>query len=811
MRRFRWIFALLIVVLVVVLAAGVFLRGQMRRGWPKVDGKTRLPGLLAPVEVLRDKMGVPHIYAENSHDLFFGQGYVHAQDRFWQMEFWRRIGAGRLSEILGESAVGNDRFIRTVGWRRAAEDDLAHLDEETSAALEAYAEGVNAYLEERDGRLGLEFTVLALNGVRYEPDPWTPVDTLTWAKVMAWDLGGNMDSELRRARLVSLLGVDKAADYDPLYPDDRPVIVPTEVSWRPDDADWLAELAQMAGQSGALGEGPWLGSNNWVVSGDRSDTGMPILVNDPHLGIQMPSIWYEVGLHCEGRCPYDVVGFSFAGMPGVVVGHNARIAWGVTNVGPDVQDLYVEKINPNNPDQYQYRTNWLDMEVRYETIQVAGRDEPLVIKVRSTQHGPIVNDVLNGPDDDWAYGWQPVALRWTALELSTLANAVLAIDRAQDWGEFRTALQMWDVPSQNFVFADVDGNIGYQMPGRIPIRAQGDGTVPVPGWTGQYEWEGTIPFDELPFLFNPPQGWIVTANHAVVDSAYPYFISRDWAPGYRAQRIIDLLLAQESLSLEEMGEIQMDSYNYSASEVLPYLLALEPGDPEVQEALRQLANWDLQMVRDSNPAVIYAAFWAHLMENLFADELGARPGGGGWEMLTVRNLLQEPDNLWWDDVSTPDKKEARDVILQRSLADGVVWLQDTLGGKMADWQYGQIHTATFSNQSLGQSGIGLIESLFNRGPVPADGGSSIVNATSWSAQEPAVIRSVPSLRQIIDLSDLQNSLAVHTTGQSGHPYHPHYEDMIPMWQDGLFHTMHWERSAVEADAEGTLRLEPKDK
>jgi penicillin amidase len=722
------------------------------------------------------------------------------------MEFWRRIGSGRLSEILGESALEDDRFIRTLGWRRVAEAEVALLDGSSRAGLEAYAQGVNAYLAERKRRLGLEFTVLRLNGVSYNPEPWTPVDTLTWGKVMAWDLGGNMDSELDRLKLQALVGDEMLADYWPEYPEDRPLIVPSAAGLDTTGVEWLAQLQEKVTRGLALGSGPDLGSNNWVVSGERTVTGMPILANDPHLGIQMPSIWYEVGLHCE-RCPYEVVGFSFAGMPGVIIGHNARIAWGVTNVGPDVQDLYIEKVDPDDPDRYQYKGQWLDMEVRYETIRVAGRDEPVVIKVRSTRHGPIINDIVGGPGRSWSYGWQPLALRWTALEPGTLARSVFGINQARNWQEFRIALESWSVPSQNFVYADVDGNIGYQCPGQIPIRAKGDGNLPVPGWTGEYEWIGTIPFEELPTQFNPAEGYIVTANNAVVGPEYPYHISSDWDPGYRAQRITDMLGSAGLLSVEEMGRIQMDGVSGSAVEVLPYLLALQPEDDDAKEALAALAGWDGTMRADSQPAAIYAAFWVALMDNLFADELGQQPAGN-WEQIVVRYLLDDPQNPWWDNQSTPGEIEMRDRVLEQALTDGVDWLKDELGGRMRNWRFGQFHTATFENQSLGQSGIAIIERIFNRGPVEPGGSSSTVNNTGWHTREPAVVHIVPSMRQVIDLSNWDQSVAVHTTGQSGHPYHTHYDDMIPMWRDGLFHPMHWTRAQVEADAEGTLRLVP---
>lgn len=806
MRRYRWLIISLAVVLVLAALGFLLVRGTIRAGWPKIDGEVKVEGLTAPVEVVRDKMGVPHIYAENSHDLFFAQGYVHAQDRFWQMEFWRRIGSGRLAEILGESALPTDQFIRTLGWRRVAEAEAAMLDGDTRLALESYAEGVNAYVASHKRRLGLEFTILGLNGVKVEPEPWTPADTLTWSKVMAWDLGGNMSSELDRLRLQALVGTDMLADYWPEYPSNRPVIVPTDLM-DVGQIDAVIQLVNEAGKNLALGAGPGIGSNNWVVSGEKTETGMPILANDPHLGIQMPSIWYEIGLHCE-RCSIQVAGFSFAGMPGVIIGHNADIAWGVTNLGPDVQDLYVEKVNPNNPDQYEFKGKWMDMQVRYEKISVAGEDEPRVLQVRSTQHGPIINDVLQGAGEEWGYGWQPLALKWTALEPGTLAQAVIMLDKAQDYDQFRQALQLWDIAAQNFVYADIEGNIAYQSTGRIPIRAQGDGTVPVPGWKGDYEWKGEIPFEEMPFLLNPPDGFIVTANNAVVDWKYPYFISSEWAAGYRAQRITDLLSAQETLTLEDMGRIQMDSYNYSAGEVMPYLLALKPEDAELQQALEALSGWDLQMRQDSSPAAVYAAFWARLMDALFADELNEIPSGDGWSQLAVNHLLQDENNRWWDDRTTQEQVETRDLILEKALQEGVSWLKDEYGGKMQNWRYGDFHTATFENQSLGQSGIRFIESIFNRGPFPVDGGPAIVNATSWDADDPAVVTWAPSMRKVIDLNNFQNSLAVHTTGQSGHPYSVHYDDMIPLWQSGESRPMHWDRAALDADAEGTLKLLP---
>jgi penicillin amidase len=527
-----------------------------------------------------------------------------------------------------------------------------------------------------------------------------------------------------------------------------------------------------------------------------------------HLAIQMPSIWYEVGLHCQTKnetCPYNVTGFSFPGAPGVIVGHNDRVGWGVTNLGPDVQDLYVERVNPENPNQYEVNGAWVDFEIRREEIQVAGRGQPEVIEVRISRHGPVLDEVM---EDLPAGANEVLALKWTALEPSEIFKAVLLLDQAQNWDEFRQALTYWHAPAQNFVYADVEGNIGYQAPGRIPIRAGGDGQLPVPGWSDDYEWVGYIPFEELPSRFNPSEGFIVTANHAVVDASYPYLISLDWDRGYRAQRITEMIEAVEQLSAEHIKKIQGDNKSLSAGEIIPYLTALTPDDPQLRQALERLAAWDLQEHQDSAEAALYEMIWVHLVEAIW-DELppDLRFKGGSWPMALARDLLAQPENHWWDDVSTP-AIETRDDILLRALQEGHAWLEERYGGNMDRWTWGRLHRATFENQSLGRSGIGLIEGIFNRGPIAVSGGSAIVNATNWSIDEPAIVTAIPSERMILDLGDWQRSLTMHTTGQSGHPYHKHYGDMIKPWRDIQYHTMHWERSEIEADAEGVLRLEP---
>ena len=796
--------SVLLILLILIGVTGVVL---VRRPFPQTKGTLRLPGLHEQVEVFRDPYGVPHIYATNAHDLFMAQGFVHAQDRFWQMEFWRRSGSGTLSEILGPSALDRDRFIRTVGWHRTAAQELELYNEMELGVLDAYAEGVNAYIEQNSGRLGLEFTVLGLTGVRFDPEPWTPLNTLTYAKLLAWNLGGKRSAELTRALIATRVGTKALDELMPPYQDGYPTIVTNAIH----EAS-LAAIPEEAFDIQSLNFGEGIGSNNWVISGKLTESGKPILANDTHLPIQIPSIWYEIGLHCDPigpECPFNVVGFSFASIPGVVIGHNDHIAWGQTNLRPDVQDMFIEKINPEDPNQYEFKGRWEDMEIIREEITVAGQDDPEVVNVRITRHGPIINDVIGGVEEEWSYGWQPLAFSWTALQPGTVFRSLLMLNTASNWDEFRAALSYWDVPSQNFVYADVEGNIGYQAPGRIPIRAAGDGTMPVPGWTGAYDWVGYIPFDSLPRAFNPAEGYIATANNAVVGADYPYFISADWDPGYRARRIVEMIEADESITVQDIMAMQGDNVLVYAQDILPFLLQLPTTDPKQAQALDYLRDWNFNAERESVPAAIFESLCIHLIDLVFGDELGEQLLRRSRRDLAVALslMLPEAETHWFDDVTTPEV-ENRDEILLSALEDTIDELSETLGEDMSEWRWGDLHTATFRNQSLGSSGVGIIEAIFNRGPVAVDGTGGAVNATSYSMSDPYAVHAVPSQRQIVDLEYFERSLTMHTTGQSGHPFHRHYDDMIDPWRNIQYHPMLWTRGQVEAAAEAQLTLTP---
>jgi len=808
MRLLKRVLLIIVVVIVVlVIVGGVGGYWFITKSHPQIDGTLRVAGLKSKVEIVRDPMGIPHIYADNADDLFFAEGYVQAQDRLWQMEYNRRIGHGTLSDMFGAATIKTDRFLRTMGLGRAARADVAAMNDSDKRPLQAFANGVNAFIDTHGDNLPLEFTILG-----FKPARWEIVDTIVWGKVMAYTLSGNYDAELLRASIAEKLGAAKVKELMPLYPASGPFTIPPEAksysSLITNDQSPVAtisigtpnlqEIAAINASLGLRDEG--VGSNNWVIDGSKSATGKPILANDPHLGIQMPSIWYEVGLHCvlqTDACPYNVAGYTFPGVPGVIVGHNDRIAWGVTNVGPDVQDLFIEEINPQNPNQYKFNGKWEEMQVVEEPIKVKGVVSE-TLKIQVTRHGPIMTPVLGSGVT------KPLALQWTALrERSRLFESVMMIDRAKNWNDFRNALKLWDVPSQNFVYADVDGNIGYQMPGNVPIRAKGDGTVPVPG-TGEYEWTGYIPFDELPFVYNPPTHFVATANQAVVPPTYKYWITADWAAPYREQRIVDLLKAKDKLSIDDIKAVQGDVYSIPLAQLQKSVVALKPEGSLQQRAMDQVKAWDGKLTTESVGGTILEATYQRLFTNIFSTQmdtslLGDYRGVGDYHRRVVLALLEDPNNAWWG-------KEGRDAVLQKSFAEGMDWLKSQFGDTPTDWTWGRLHTATFAHP-LGS--VQPLNLLFNAGPVAAPGGVNTVFATSFKVVNNKYdVSSVSSMRMIVDLPNFANSLQTHTTGQSGQPLNKHYSDMVPLWRDVQYAPFYFDRAALDKVREGVLVLQP---
>ena len=846
--------AVLIVALLVGAIGGIW---TTRRSFPTTSGELQVVGLDSSVEVLRDRHGVPTIVASTTDDLFRAQGFVHAQDRFWEMDIRRHITAGRLSELFGADQVDTDRFVRTLGWRRVAEAEVEMLDERTLAMLEAYAEGVNAWMDgKRGSQLSLEHALLRVTGAGgYEPEPWTPADSVAWLKAMAWDLRANLEDELARARLHDVdLGEGRHwEDLYPTFPEDRhPVIlpdggtvdegrcVPGTGATDPDAADLRAAALDLhdpevtttlAAAYDALQTAPKLlgdgshdgiGSNSWVLSPERSTTGSAVLANDPHLGPSQPSLWYQVGLRCDPvgpDCPYEVAGFSFSGVPGVAIGHNARVSWGLTNLGADVTDLVIERIDG---DRYLTEDGWEPLEVHQETIRVAG-GEDVTIDVRRTRHGPLFSDVseaggeiATGPlgrdadDVDDADDEYAVALRWVALDPTTTMDAVPGFMLAEDWASFREAARLFEVPSQNLVYADVDGNIGYQAPGRIPVRTSGDGSLPQPGWTGEAGWERFLDFEELPWTINPDVGYLATANQPVLAPGSEPFLGVDSNRGHRGARIVELLEAQEQHSPADLLAMQMDNHNANAQTLVPALTAVDDrGDAGVAAVQAELAGWDLQDDADSSGSAAFNVTWRHLLALTFHDALPewAHPDGNNrwWEV--IRHLLDEPDSPWWDDLEAAGNRD-RDDVLHAAMSAAYDELLETFSDDPADWRWGELHTLTLTHGTFGASGIGPVERLFNRGPLETSGGSDVVNATGWLANHGYEVIWVPSMRMVVDMGNLDAGRWINLTGQSGRPFHRHYTDQAELWRDGDTIPITFTLQATRAVAVDELTLVP---
>lgn len=837
-RAFTVFLSITAVFVVVVLVGGGLGIWTVQRSFPQVSGTLTVQGLDGDVSVQRDDAGIPTIEAGNAHDLFLAQGFVHAQDRFWEMDFRRHVTSGRLSELFGESQVGTDTFVRTLGWRAVAEQEVKLLDAETLGWYQAYADGVNAYLSQRSGAdLSLEYAVLGLQNPGYEPEKWTPADSVAWLKAMAWDLRSNLEDEIDRALLAMELTPEQVAQIYPPYPyAANPTIVPSPsavpapasvgsaipmATTTDGTVDSLLELRGVLQKMPELlgRAGPDIGSNSWVVSGEHTASGKPLLANDPHLGPALPSVWYQMGLRCStvsAECPFAVTGFSFSGMPGIIIGHNDRIAWGFTNLGPDVADLYLEKVSGDTVELDGVAT---PLTVREETVKVAGGDD-VPIRIRSASHGPLVTGISGEFGDiaadypataELPEGRYELSLQWTALTPGRTPGAIFAVNRATDWESFRAGARLFDVPSQNLVYADIEGNIGYQAPGLIPIRQSGDGTLPQPGWFASTGWAGYVDFDSLPSLYNPPSGYIVTANNAVAPEGAAPLLTRDWDAGYRASRIVELI--EQSIAsggrftADDMSSIQADNANAIAERIAPFIADLAPsGNARLGKQL--LDGWDFHDDANSAQSAYFNIFWRNLLEGTFAPKLpdDIPPAGGSQWFQVVGALLDEPDSEWW--AGPEDSIVTRDDALTLALSKAWTEAVQLMGADQGDWTWGELHTLTIRNASFGESGIAPIEMLFNRGPYELAGGSSVVNAVGWYAPEGYVVDWVPSMRQVVDLADLDSSTWINLTGASGHAFHANYVDQTPLWQKQKTRPWPSTPDAVTGATRDTLTLEP---
>lgn len=777
-------------VLLLVAAGWAFLRASL----PTIDGEAPAPGLVSPVEILRDRDGVPHILAMNDQDGWYAMGYVHAQDRLWQMEFQRRVAEGRIAEILGEPAFDTDRLMRTLGLARLAERIAAKLDAPTRANLEAYSAGVNAYIDSA-AVLPVEFQVL-----RVKPERWKPEDTIGWLLVMSWDLSSNWRTELARLRFASALGRERAQELMPPYPGDPPYRLPDFKSLYAGDLAPSANamLAALPTHEEAVG------SNNWVVDGTLSATGKPLLANDPHLGLQAPSLWYLAHISTPNG---NVVGGTLPGVPFVVLGRNDDVAWAFTTTNSDTQDLFVEKVADGDPSSYVTPHGTAKFETREEVIRVKG--EKRLITVRSTRHGPVISDVVKGAADALPRG-RVLALAWAALtEDNTVARAGFALDAAKNGAGIVEAARGFTAPHQNVVYADREGHVGFVAPARVPVRRADNeimGRAPVPGWDEKYDWQGFIPFEELPQYVDPPTHRIVTANHKITPPGYSQFISFDWFPPYRADRIEELLAAQPKHTLESFERIQADVQSQLAKVMLPFARAAKPASGRGRDAQAMLTGWSGDMKRDSPAPLVFAAWYRELTRLVYADELGPL-FKTSWEQRLpfMRSVLKDENGMghWCDDVKTP-AVESCDMQTARAFDLAAQDLRRRFG-EPAAWRWGAAHRAAGDHRPFGF--VPGLARIFDVDPeTPGDSYSvDVGHYVIGDEARPFANRHAPSMRAIYDLADLDRSLFMQSTGQSGNVMSPWYANMAERWARVEYITIPARREAIAAEHRLVLR------
>jgi len=767
-----WLLALLV-------ATPLALYLHLRASLPQTSGTLRLDGLTAAVDIVRDRHGVPHIFAADESDAWFALGFVHAQDRLYQMEMTRRAGRGRLAEVAGPSMIDTDRYLRTLGLVQNAEASLAAMPQDLRRPLQAYAAGVNAFLAD-DPTLPPEFDL-----ARLEPEPWTPVDSLLWGQLMTQQLAGNWRNELALARAMAQ---QPPAQIEELWaaPGDGTATTLAAV-----DLDRLAPWLPVP-------FGPSTASNEWVLSGNHTVSQKPLLANDPHLGLGAPGVWYLARIVTP---TITLAGATAPGVPAVVLGHNGRIAWGFTTTNADQFDLFLERIDPSDPARYLTPDGSQPFVTRRETIKVRGEPD-VVVTVRATRHGPVLSDALRTVADAAPPGHALALSSPSVYRADRTGEALFRMNRARNWNEFRDALIGWHAPMQNIVYADVDGHIGFTAPALLPRRKSGDGRVVQSGWTGEFDWDGFAPFDAMPSAFDPPAGRLVNANNRIVNDDYPVFITRGWDVPYRAQRIEDMLVAVPRHDIHSTEAILADPVSLHARAVLSRLDRVSPADDRARQAIARLQGWNGSMMRERPEPLIFHAWLQELQSALFAewpaDQLGLR----GTERPEI--VLAALDGL---SAFCRDRPGGCEALVSRSLSAALARLSERYGNDMTAWRWSRAHRAPMRHLVFDR--VPMLRDLlvFN---VPTDGDNYTVNRGTWRsspASDPFAHVHGAGYRAVYDLADLAQSRFIVTPGQSGHPLSPHWGDMVEPWANGRHITMAGDRAALQARGR-TLRLLP---
>ena len=784
----RTLQVLLVLIIVIFITGLLFIRSISRRALPDYNVDVKLEGLNADVEVFRDKFGIPHVYAETDHDLYTAVGYLMAQDRLWQMDLLRRVTLGRLSEIFGENYVETDLLLRALRFSEKSMHLLEVTDPEITGALEAYANGVNQYIEAHPGKLPPEFTILG-----YKPESWEPIHSLNLIGYMAWDLKSGwsellleqIEGETDSAHLIELLP-DLSVYKSFVYPELNPVITSSVVS----------DLLELTAKLDNLGVKIFDGSNNWAVSGNKSVTGKPLLANDMHLSLNIPGIWYQMHHVVKGRL--NVTGLVLPGQPLVICGHNEQIAWGMTNTYVDNMDFYLEKINPGDSNQYLYLNEWKDFDIMRERIGIKGGDT-VMREIRFNHRGRVISGFKKIEKET-------ITMHWVGDEFSNEMRTVYLLNRAGNWQEFKEALRTFASISQNVVYADQQGNIGLFCAAGIPVRKRTEVFGILPGWTDEYNWKGMVPFEELPYSYNPPNGFVSSANNKTVDDDYPYHIGIWYDMPFRIDRIRELLAQKEKLSVDDFRSIQLDQKSKMAIHFQPALLRALENRHELSElqqhCLHLIESWDGTMSKTSPEAAIFETFYNRLRQNLFGDELGTALFSDLNKVTSITRpavyrILERNESVWADDITTAEKESLADIYV-RSFQEAVDDLQHRFGDSPSQWEWGNLHQITLMHPMSSARILDRVFSL-NRGPYPVGGSFHTVSPYSYDSNDPSKINHGASHRHIFTFDNWDESLTIIPTGNSGMPASKHYCDQTKMYIEGDYHKDLFSREAVASN------------
>jgi penicillin G amidase len=790
--------ALLILVIVIAVTAVIFIRNLSHRAIPDYDKDLPLQGLHSPVEVYRDSFAIPHVYARDMHDLYVATGYLLAEDRLWQMDMLRHVTEGRLSEIFGEKYVGTDLLLRSLRFGMKSRKILATADTASLEAINSFTDGINQFIKANAHHLPPEFGIL-----RYNPENWEPSQSLNMIGYMAWDLKAGWSEIL-------LNDIAKTIDslrFRQLLPDltrEQPAVF-TELKVRGEPVSVVPDLLLHSDLLQKLGADVLDGSNNWAVAGSKSSTGMPLLANDMHLGLNIPGIWYQMHQVVPGKL--NVTGLVLPGAPVIICGHNDSIAWGMTNTYVDNLDFYEEKINPSDSNQYEFNGEWKNFDIQKVIVKISNGTQ-VERELRFTQRGAVVSSFKH-------IRGKVISMHWVGDEMSNEFKSVLLLNKANNWNDFTQALKTFTSISQNIVYADKKGNIGLYCAAGVPIRKRDIAVGILPGQTGEYDWKGYVPFDELPHLYNPAQGFVASANNRTTSADYPYHIGSWYALPNRYERITEMLEDKKVLSVDDFKTIQNDQHSRLAEKYMPVILRVLEAhagwDDTETQSLALLKNWDYSMDKKSGAAAIFETLYLQLIKCTFEDELGGQFADFNGVTSVSRNamdkLMDLKDSPWFDNIATPGKTETIDDAIVCSFGNAVSALGKQMGTNPQSWEWGKIHHLVLAHPL---ASVKILDKIFdlNRGPFEVGGSFHTVSPYSYDPNMPFQASSGSSHRHIFDVADWDNSFTVIPTGNSGIPASRHYCDQTEMYLNGQYHHDYFSRALIVSHARYKMKFTP---